>query len=143
MLTIDANVWVGAQFPNEVNHESSLELLARAAADEIPLHQPTLLPVEIAGAVARRKQVSTEVAGTRHILNEFPGIHFHPLDEEAAHISTSLAADLRLRGADAVYVATAMTSQSTLITLDGEMVKRAANAVTVMTPDEWLAAREN
>lgn len=142
MLTIDANVWVGAQFPNEFNHEASAELLARVGTESIPLHQPTLLPVEIAGAIARRKQVSEGVANTQNILNEFPGIQFHPLDEEMARVSAGLAADLRLRGADAVYVTTAMATQSTLITLDREMAKRAANTVPTMTPEEWLAASE-
>ena len=142
MLTIDANVWVSAQFPNEVDHEASAEMLARVVTLSIPLHQPTLLPVEVAGAIARRKQVSEEVSNTQNILAEFPGIKFHPLDEAVARNSVGLAANLRLCGADAVYVATAMATQSTLITLDREMVKRAADTVPVMTPEDWLAERE-
>ena len=52
------------------------------------------------------------------------------------------AAQTALRGAAAIYVAKAAATGSTLITLDTELRANAPPGVTVMTPAEWVAARE-
>jgi predicted nucleic acid-binding protein len=48
------------------------------------------------------------------------------------------AATLKLRGADAVYVALAAALREPLITLDTEMLERARDVVDAMTPERWL-----
>ena len=48
------------------------------------------------------------------------------------------AATCALRGADAVYVATARHAGASLLTLDAEVRDRASGVVVVRTPDEWL-----
>jgi len=52
-----------------------------------------------------------------------------------------LAAKLRLRGADAVYVALAATCREPLITLDAEMLERGRGVVEAFTPEQWLQTR--
>jgi predicted nucleic acid-binding protein len=49
-----------------------------------------------------------------------------------------LAARLRLRGADAVYVALAAAYREPLITLDAEMFERASGVAEAFTPEQWL-----
>ena len=49
-----------------------------------------------------------------------------------------LTAKLRLRGADAVYVALAAICSEPLITLDAEMLERARGIADVFTPEQWL-----
>lgn len=56
-----------------------------------------------------------------------------------ARRAAKLAAALRLRGADAVYVALALEYGATLVTWDAEMLQRAPAAMLTMTPAEWLA----
>ncbi len=71
-----------------------------------------------------------------------PGLTVHGLDAVAALRAATLASDLRLRAADAVYVATALAAGSVLITLDHEVVDRAASVVRALTPMDWLALQE-
>jgi predicted nucleic acid-binding protein len=49
--------------------------------------------------------------------------------------AASLAADVRLRGGDAVYVAAARRLDLPLITWDSEQRQRAAGLVVVRAPD--------
>ena len=64
-----------------------------------------------------------------------------PLDASLAVESMRLAAKLRLRGADAVYVALAATCREPLITLDAEMLERARDVTETLTPEQWLERR--
>ncbi len=60
------------------------------------------------------------------------------VDSTLGHQAALLAAEYRLRGADAVYVALAAARSQPLITLDQEMVQRGPAAVLRLTPSEWL-----
>lgn len=61
-----------------------------------------------------------------------------PMDATSANESMRLAARLRLRGADAVYVALAAACREPLITLDAEMLERGRGVAEVLTPEQWL-----
>ena len=73
-------------------------------------------------------------------IQTLPGIVFVPLTAARAEEAARVATYLRLRGADAVYVAVAQEFGTTLITWDAEMLMRGAQTVPVMTPSDWLAA---
>jgi predicted nucleic acid-binding protein len=62
-----------------------------------------------------------------------------PLDDLLAQQAAELAADYRLRGADATFLAVAQQTGSALVTLDVELRTRAASRITTYTPDEALA----
>ena len=76
-------------------------------------------------------------AGRRVI--ELPGLVLHDLGIDEMAVAARLASDLRLRAADAVYVAVARTGGA-LITLDAELRDRAASVVAAHSPAEWLAS---
>ena len=59
-----------------------------------------------------------------------------PLDEVLARQAADVAAQHRLRGADAVYVAVALRFGSTLVTLDREQHDRAAAVLHTRYPVE-------
>jgi predicted nucleic acid-binding protein len=67
-----------------------------------------------------------------------------PIDDTLARQAVEVAAQHRLRGSDAVYVAVALRFGSTLITLDQKQRERAQQALTARLPAEELAetARE-
>ncbi|TVP59011.1 MAG: type II toxin-antitoxin system VapC family toxin [Gemmatimonadales bacterium] len=137
MVTIDASVWVAADAADEAAWEESRAFFERILAEGVPVHQPTLTLVEVSAAVARRtgSAVHAREAGTR--LLRFPGLVVHPLDLELAGLSAALAARLNLRGADAVYAATARAHGADLVTLDRELVDRAPPLVGATTPGGW------
>lgn len=104
----------------------------------VEVHQPTLIVVEVCAAVARRtgdEELSRE-AGAR--LLRFPSLTVHPLDLQTSGLAAALAAEARLRGADAVYAATARRHGTVLVTLDLELRGRAQRQISTATPAEWL-----
>ena len=72
-------------------------------------------------------------------LSRLPYLRFVPLTRSLALAAASLAADYRLRGADAVYVAVARQFGTTLVTLDDQQRTRAATSISTRTPTEALA----
>jgi predicted nucleic acid-binding protein len=63
-----------------------------------------------------------------------PGLRLVPVGAELGRQAARLAADLRLRGANAVYVAVAARLDIPLVTWDGEQLARAGGRVRVTTP---------
>ena len=107
---------------------------------EIPTHQPVLFVVEVCASIARRTgDRDLAVEAGREALR-WPHLVLHELDHHAAAEAANVAVICALRGADAVYAATARQAGAVLVTLDREMRERSAGLVEVMTPGEWMAS---
>lgn len=139
MFTIDASVFVAADTAVEQFHDSARALLARILESRAVIHQPTMTIVEVTSAFARRTGDREHARAAGLGVLGMPGVVMHELDLKVAVAAASLAGDLRLRGADALYAATAMMAGTTLITLDAELATRASALVATWTPAAWLA----
>ncbi|MFN0071847.1 MAG: PIN domain-containing protein [Chloroflexota bacterium] len=140
MLTVDASVWVAVRYSSEPANLECMQFFEQLDGTGLDLLSPTLLLVEVASAVARKSR--NEAMGLR-IAEEIASLveqRWYPLDERLAVVAHSLAARLFLRGADAVYIAVASVTGSTLITLDRELITRAGEHVPIMTPAGWIAS---
>ena len=93
---------------------------------------PAILLPEV-GPIRRTGEAELGLAAAQQ-LTSLPGLRLLDIDEQMARLSGELAARLRLRGADAVYVAAAMIENMTLVTLDREQSERASRIVTAFTP---------
>jgi predicted nucleic acid-binding protein len=67
-----------------------------------------------------------------------PRIVMHEIGDALTADALHIAAHCALRGADAIYVATARATHSTLVTLDEEILERASRLVSVTDPATWL-----
>ncbi len=141
MLTIDASVLVAAALRDEKAHSDSTEALRLILSSGLEIHQPAIAIVEVTAAAARRTSDGAFARRVGQAALAMPGLTVHDLDADAALRAATLASDLRLRAADAVYVAIALVAGCALITLDGEVVDRAASVVSVLTPSDWMARR--
>jgi predicted nucleic acid-binding protein len=99
---------------------------------------PSLLLVEVAGAISRTRQDAEQAQAFATALSQLPNVTFLSLDEILAGQASALAAQHQLRGADAVYAAVALRAGCTLISLDREHLTRLKRVVTVRTPAELL-----
>ncbi len=138
MRVVDASVWVSRLVPQDAHHGASRRWLeARGAAGDL-LVAPVLLLAEVAGAVARR--TGAPELGHRAVegLLRFPNLRLVSLDRRLGREMGRLAADLRLRGADAAYVAVAAHLGLPLVTWDQEQALRAASHIPVRTPEQDL-----
>lgn len=76
------------------------------------------------------------------LIERIPCLRLVSLDSPLAHQAVQIAAHHRLRGADSVYVAVAQAFNTTLITLDAEMLERGADLVRTTTPLQWMEEQE-
>jgi predicted nucleic acid-binding protein len=143
MYTIDASVHLSALNPYESESAASQAFLDLVRQRRIPLFCPTLLPVEVAAAIARTMPTDVLDGAGRAValantLRGLPNQTLVPLDDALAGVAIDLAAALRLRGADAVYAAVAQQYGTTLITLDRQQLERLPPAVRTARPGNVL-----
>jgi predicted nucleic acid-binding protein len=139
MYTIDASVHVSALNPTEKHSAASQEFLALVRERRLPIFSPTLLLVEVASAVARVLDDDARAVAIALAVGELPNQRLVRLDQALAGRAIDLAAEARLRGADAVYAAVAQHYGTTLVTLDGQQLERLPGAVRVARPADLLA----
>jgi predicted nucleic acid-binding protein len=138
-FTIDASVFLNAFNPYEAGYPESRRLLAELQSQALPIIVPTLLLAEAAAAVARGRDDADLARAFAAALHRLPHLVWVSVDATLAQQAADLAAQHRLRGSDAVYVAVAVRFGSTLITLDRERRERSADAVVARYPTEVLA----
>lgn len=121
--------------PGDVHHAASRRWLRQSFADAAfaPI-VPTLVFPEVAGAVARRSGLSAGGERAQQILLRLPRLQTVALDPSLAEEAGRLAARLGLRGADAVYVATAHRLGLGLVTWDDELRTRSGGLIPARRP---------
>jgi predicted nucleic acid-binding protein len=136
---LDASVFTRTIDSTEPDHADCRALLDRLYANAMPIVVPTLALVEVAGAISRARRDPIRARVFVAALRALPNITYITLDETLAQQAADLAADHRLRGADAVYAAVARQFGTTLVTLDSEQRARSSPVVTTRSPAEALA----
>jgi predicted nucleic acid-binding protein len=135
-MVVDASVVVSHLVPHDVHHAASRAWLTRHLSEGGLVIAPALLLPEIAGAVARRTGAPRLAQRAVEAVLRLPALRLVPVDDVLARRAAVLAGRLRLRGADAVYIATAATLRQPLVTWDAEQRDRAARVIQVMVPEE-------
>ena len=135
-MVVDASVVVSRLVPHDVHHAASRAWLSRHVTDGGLVIAPALLLPEVSGAVARRTGSPRLARRAVEAVLRLPGLRLVPVDDVLARTAAGLAARLRLRGADAVYIAAATTLRLPLMTWDAEQRERAARIIEVSAPDE-------
>ena len=142
VFTVDASVFLNAFLSHESGHAESLRLLAHLRAQAAPIVVPTLLLPEVAAAIARGQDDTGRARQFAAALGRLPHVMLVPLDAALAQQAVDVAAQHRLRGSDAVYVAVASRFGATLVTRDREQGERVAAIIPTRSPAEALAEEE-
>lgn len=137
-MIVDASVWVSYFIHTDVNYATSVAWLERIIASGETLAAPALLPVEVAGAVVRRSGDSSLGLEAAEALRDLPCLGIVPLDDELLHLCEQTAATLSVKGADAVYIATAQLLNVPLVTWDTEQKTRGGVIATTHSPADLL-----
>ncbi|MBX3070726.1 MAG: type II toxin-antitoxin system VapC family toxin [Thermomicrobiales bacterium] len=140
MIVVDASVWISSYIANERDHHHSRRLLQAAGQSENIVAVPATLLPEIGGALTRRLNDSRFAIEVTNNLLSRRDILLFDVDQSLASSSAAFAAELRLRGYDAVYVALAWSLRVPLVTLDSDHLLRASERITVWTPEAALDA---
>jgi predicted nucleic acid-binding protein len=135
LFTIDASVFVASYRAQEIGSAISRDLLQLVREASVPLIEPAVLPVEIAAALAHAGEDSAWAIEFAESVMTFPYLSLQPLDERMARRAVAVAAQGRLRGADALYVTVAAQYGARLVTLDAEQLERAPATVGACNPE--------
>jgi predicted nucleic acid-binding protein len=127
-LVIDASVLVSWFHRADPFHQASRAWLRQHLLAGGQIYAPWLLQSEVAGALTRRTGDQALGARAARWVRSLPELHLVALDAAVGQRAADLAVGLRLRGADAVYVAVADQLQLSLVTWDREQRERGGNA---------------
>jgi predicted nucleic acid-binding protein len=139
LLVIDSSVLVSAARPGEAGHAQSTAFLAWVRRERPRLFLPTLVLAEVAAALSRTGSEPGLARQYALAVGQLPNTVLVPLDEGLAGQAAALASQHGLRGADAVYLASAALFAAELVTLDREQLKRGAAVVQTLSPAGFLA----
>ncbi|MBI2912386.1 MAG: type II toxin-antitoxin system VapC family toxin [Chloroflexi bacterium] len=136
---LDASVWVAWFLLDDLHHTSSHELIERQIDLGDTIIGPTLLLPEVAGALSRPRGDRAVSAAAVWRLSGLPALQLMAVDDALARHAARIAGDLRLKGADAVYLALAEALGVPLVTADSEQLARGTSVAVVRTPAQALA----
>lgn len=134
MAVLDASVQVALMNARDPHHEDALRWYAVALAEERSLAAPAILLPEVAAALARGVGDAARARRAVDSLRADLSLEIVPVDEVLAERAALLAAQHRIRGCDALYVALAHRRGDALVTLDRQQQERGAAAVDVEAP---------
>jgi predicted nucleic acid-binding protein len=134
VIVVDASVWVSRFSIDDHQHAASRAWLDRYLLGNGHVTCPVLVLAEVAGGIARRTGRARLAERAVNDLLSLSGVRLARLDFSLAAEAARLATSLRLRGADATYVATAHRLGIPLITWDREQRERAASVIPTYEP---------
>src|SRR5262245_43156447 len=138
MTVVDASAWISDLVWEDEHHQETRSWFRSRPLRPEQFAAPTLLLVEIAGALARRSGRPETALKLVARLQATAALRLHPFDETRRDEYVRLAAALRMRAPDVLYVALARDLGVPLVSWDRQQRERAASIVTVLTPPEAL-----
>lgn len=133
-IVVDASVWASFAMPRDGFHNPSHDWLVSVRRASVALVGPTLVLAEVTGAIVRRTGSHEAARNALRALRQIGSVELVAIDDALGTEAAELAAGLRLRGADAVYVATAAHLGGPLVTWDAEMITRTRGVIEARQP---------
>ncbi len=137
MYCLDASVLTNSFIEGEENYEFSKRLMEKIRKNAVLVFLPEIVLPEVASAISRGYDYKTALEFVKE-LRQIPNFTFIPIDAELSNLAEKFAAENKLRGCDALYVAVAFSFNVKLITLDTQQKERAKDLIEVLTPKEEL-----
>ncbi|MEO5713013.1 MAG: PIN domain-containing protein [Luteolibacter sp.] len=135
-VTVDASVWIAGQDASDPFCKASRLFFSHAVANGVAIHVPAFARVEVACALARKLRNAPKGERLANLVFKTAGAKEHPVNAVLLAKTLSLGTIKFLRGADALYSATAEINACDLVSWDKEHLQRAG----ALTPDDWLMA---
>lgn len=134
MSVVDASVYIALVNEDEPSFADSWQWLQTIQSNGERLAAPVIMMAEVAAAISRGRN---NVAHAQKIIRRLQRsrlIEFWPISFELAERSAEIAAEHRIRGCDAVYVALAEQLGTDLVSLDQQQLARGTAVVPTRQP---------
>jgi predicted nucleic acid-binding protein len=134
MAVVDASVYIALINAHEPDHAGCWAWFEQAQSAGEPIAAPAILLAELAAALSRGLGDAALAHSAVEQLRHSPIVELIPVTAALAARAAAIAADHRLRGCDAVYVALAHELKDSLVTLDRQQLERGAAVVAARRP---------
>lgn len=134
MPVIDASVCVALFKSDEPGHAGSRRWLIDRAGEDEPIVSPVIVLAEVAAAFGRGLNSPDLARQVVHLLRGRQLLELFPVTEALAVRAAEIAAQQKIRGCDAFYVALAKQLGMELVTLDQQQLERGAAVVATRVP---------
>lgn len=131
-ICLDASVAVTGHQSKEPNHAVARARVDRVLAGTDVLVVPAIFPIEVASALTRAGVDAKAVNDYLDLL--LVGAELIAIGPKRCRRVVGVAITTKLRAADATYAWVAGREEVPLVTLDGEVLKRAASVCAVEPP---------
>jgi predicted nucleic acid-binding protein len=135
MAVIDASVYLSLINAAESDHASSWTWFEETQSIQELISAPVILLAEVAAAVSRGIGNTTLAHAVVEQLQRAKVVELVPISQAMAARAATIAADHRIRGCDAVYLALAEQLGDCLVTLDQQQLERGAAVVITRKPE--------
>jgi predicted nucleic acid-binding protein len=135
-VTVDASVWIAAQDQADPFCAQSRLFFSRVALAGIVFQVPAFARLEVACALTRKLRNPQQGERLANLVFQAAGAREHPINSMLLAKALAVGTTKFLRGADAIYSATAELVGCALVSWDKEHLQRAG----ALTPDDWLLA---
>ena len=134
MAVIDASVYVALMNAREAAHASSWAWFERTQAAQESVVAPVIMLAEVAAALSRGTGDPRLALRVVQQIRHSGAVDLMPVTPSLGDRAAHIAADHRIRGCDAVYIALALQLGDCLVTLDRQQLDRGAAIVTTRKP---------
>ncbi len=134
MAVIDASVYVTLLDANDPEQANCLAWFTAAATTDETIVAPSLILSEVAAVISRGRGDAELAKAVVRTLEESAVISLVAVTPQLAKSAAVIAADQRVRGADAIYLALAQQLGDVLVTLDRQQLQRGAAVVKTQHP---------
>jgi predicted nucleic acid-binding protein len=134
MAVIDASVYVALVNAREADHDRCWTWFEDAARSGEPIRAPVILLAEVSAALSRGADSPDLAREVVRQLLRAPTIELVSVTVELAERAAGIAADCRIPGCDALYVALAQEAGDDLVTLDRQQLERGQTVVVARRP---------
>lgn len=135
-VAVDASVWVAAQDSTDPLCAPSRLFISHALSAGVVLHVPAFALVEVTCALSRKLRNAARGQRLANLIFNTTSAKQHPVNAALLAKASSIGSANFLRGADALYAATAEIAGCNLVSWDNEHIQRAR----AMRPDDWVIA---
>lgn len=134
MPVVDASVCMAFFSPRERQHVASRNWFREARKGDEQVVAPVILLAEVAAALGRGVGDAELAEYAVGVLRSRRWVHLFPVTQALATRAAKIAAEQKIRGCDAIYVALAQQLGMELVTLDGNQLDRGAAVVPTRSP---------
>ena len=134
MAVMDASVYIALINSQEVKHSTSWAWFEGAQSKQERIYAPVILLAEVAAVLSHGIGNLDIAHRVIHQLKRASVIELIPVTLQLAELAADIAAEHRIRGCDAIYVALADQLNESLVTLDRQQLERAAAIVPTHEP---------